>query len=233
MGPDEREAFKSGVLQRLIQPIEDASGNRNVAQNIIGSEAWRDKLSAILPPRQYRVIKNALEREAELFSKTSGITGQSATANRLAARERLNSLIDQGDIEGAAVELMSYPSGWARMAVRALGKAANLSDRDAVYAKLANMLKQKDKAGIASLVKGLTDREEAIRAGAARRAAVETRGLRTAAAPIGHRATTAGVRKGFEGRRVAWRSWPRCCRGCNRADAARSGSGARSHCSRP
>ena len=185
MGPDEREAFKSGVLQRLIQPIEDASGNRNVAQNIIGSEAWRDKLSAILPPRQYRVIKNALEREAELFSKTSGITGQSATANRLAARERLNSLIDQGDIEGAAVELMSYPSGWARMAVRALGKAANLSDRDAVYAKLANMLKQKDKAGIASLVKGLTDREEAIRAGAARRAAVETRGLRTAAAPIG------------------------------------------------
>jgi hypothetical protein len=143
MSVGEREAVRTGTMQRLLEPIEDSPGERNFAQNIVGSESWRRKLSTMLPRDQYDVLEASLKREAELRGKTTRALAGSPTTGRLASIADIDRLIAGGDVEGAA-ELLTNPRSWVRAAASVLLKAKDLNLAEGTYSAIARSLAEDD-----------------------------------------------------------------------------------------
>ena len=181
----EKEAFKTGMLQHLLQPIEDASGNRNFAQQVIGSEAWRSKLKTVLPPGEYRLLEASLKREAELFKGRSNILGGSATARRVASKEDLDSAIDGGKL-GDVVDMISRGRhGFIGAGIAALDYARRANVSEAVYTQLARVLKTGGTEDIANVLRSLRNAAPARAAKIEKRIGAQQTGVRGVAASMG------------------------------------------------
>ena len=181
----EKEAFKTGMLQRLLQPIEDASGNRNFAQQIIGSEAWRSKLKTVLPPGEYRLLEASLKREAELFKGRSDILGGSATARRVASKEDLDSAIEGGKLSDVVDMISRGRGGLIGAGIAALDYARRANVSDAVYTQLARVLKTGGPEDIANVLRSLRDAAPARAAKIEKRIGAQQTGVRGVAASMG------------------------------------------------
>jgi hypothetical protein len=162
----EKEAAKTGLLQHLLEPAEDATGSRNFAQRVIGSEDWRNKLQTVLDPKEYRVLDKALRRQSELFTGRSQLLGGSATARRVASKEDLDAAISAGDVNTIADVISRGRNGFLGAGIAALDYARRANVSDAVYTQVARILKTKGPAEIAQTLRDLRD--------AAARRAVET-----------------------------------------------------------
>jgi hypothetical protein len=154
--PGERAALKTGFMQRLIQPMEDATGSRNVAQAYMG-ENWDRKMRTILEPKEYLILKNALTRESELFTQRSAITGGSATMRRAAGKADFDKMVEGGDIAGA-VDMITSPGKMTKYTLDLLGRLKRANASDAVYDRVSNMLATKTPAEIETVLRGLLNR---------------------------------------------------------------------------
>lgn len=181
----EKEAFKTGVLQHLLQPIEDATGNRNFAQQVIGSKAWRSKLKTMLPPGEFRLLDASLRREAELFKGRSSVLGGSATAGRVASKEDLDRAIDGGNFDQVVDMISSGRAGIFNAGVAAYRYAKRANVSDAVYTQLARVLKTSGPEDIAKILRSLRDAAPARAAKIEKRIGAQQTGVRGVAASMG------------------------------------------------
>lgn len=157
LSPGEKEAVKTGYLQRLVEPAEDAGTNRNFAQRVIGSENERKKLKTIVSPKEYRVLESALKRQSELFSSRSQALGNSATARRAAGLEDLDRAIAGGDVKAVTDMVTGGPNALVRAGIAALNYAKNANMSEATYTQLARILRTKGPAEIAQALRELRD----------------------------------------------------------------------------
>jgi hypothetical protein len=67
----EKDAFRTGVSQRLFETIEAPAGEVNSAKRVIGSAANRKKLRALFDnDKQYELFETALQKESELYDRS-------------------------------------------------------------------------------------------------------------------------------------------------------------------
>jgi len=111
MSDAEKEAVRSGALQAIFQPIEDAATNRNFAQQFFGSGAKMNKLKAIMSPSEFKFFERAMQREADLFHRGSKATGGSRTVPLGEGVAQLDNLIAGGNIEEAVNFILAGPQG--------------------------------------------------------------------------------------------------------------------------
>lgn len=69
----EKDAFRTGVAQRLFESIDKPTRETNAAQKIIGSGGNRKKLEALFDtPKQAELYTTALQKESELYDASKG-----------------------------------------------------------------------------------------------------------------------------------------------------------------
>jgi len=154
MSQAEKEAFRTGVARSLYSKIMDPSGNFNAAEKIIGSPETQAKLQPLFDNAgQFKLFKNAMEREAQLFHQSNKILGGAQSAKRIEMRKAF----DEESGVGAAIADAVTGGFWnSLMKLGANGiRNANLSEAKAN--KLADMLMSKNPSEVAATVKLLED----------------------------------------------------------------------------
>jgi hypothetical protein len=142
----EREAVKTGALQALLEPLEDATRRGNVAQQIIGAgEGGTSKLAklrSVMDPAEYDFFETALRLERDLYNRASRATGGSRTTPLAEGVARIDNLIGSGRLEDAVNFVMAGPQGRAAALARwvsSLNPGREFGDR--VYGQLSNALR--------------------------------------------------------------------------------------------
>ena len=81
----EKDAFRSGVAQRIFEQIDRPSTDSNFARRIVGSPAMAEKLAAMFDkPADAKRFQAALLKETELFDKRKKLvkSGEANAARR-------------------------------------------------------------------------------------------------------------------------------------------------------
>ena len=144
MSDAEREALRTGARQAILEPLEDATTNRNFAQRlrgVRGDSGTMQKLQMVMDPQEYRFFERALRREDELFKRVSGIRGGSRTAPLAEGMAALDDMISSGNIPEAVNFILAPTPGRIAMMARwvsNLNPGKEFGDR--VYAKLSQAL---------------------------------------------------------------------------------------------
>jgi hypothetical protein len=181
----EKEAFRTGVAQKLYQDTTNSSGNRNAAQNIIGAPEMQAKLQPLFDnPGEFKLFKAAMERESQLFQQSSKILGGSSTGKNIQMQGLLKD--DEAITQAIGSSVTGgLKTGLVGMAMGALRKG-QMTEKTAD--KLATMLMAKDPHEVASVVKLLEDYQaktapKAARFSAAQMGATTGSAIATAPAP--------------------------------------------------
>jgi len=145
MSEAEKEAFRTGLMQRIIEPTEDTARSRNFAKEIM-AKGNREKLRTVLPKEQFRVLDAALKREAELFERTSKTLGGSPTTPLAQDLASLDNSIATGDFDTvvSAVLNPTSPGNLARLGMWLASKVPGSKMSEKVYTKLAQALRTSD-----------------------------------------------------------------------------------------
>jgi hypothetical protein len=152
MSDAEKQAFRTGVARDLYGRIMNPSSNFNAAQRIIGAPEMQDKLRPLFDsPKQFRVFKNALERESQLFHQSNNILANSRTAKRTDMGKKL----EEGNEVGGFIADAVTGGFWNSLTKTALTGLRKTQMTDATADKLADMLMAKDPRQVAAAVKAL------------------------------------------------------------------------------
>lgn len=154
MNEGEKQAFRTGVVQKMYNEVMTSARNENAPQKIFGGPERQAKLQTLFDnPAEFKLLKAAMEREAQLFNQSSKILGGSQTGKRLQMREALED--GPGLIElGLHAASGGWKAGLTGLAFGAL-RATQMSEKTA--GKLADMLMSKEPAEVAAVVKLLED----------------------------------------------------------------------------
>lgn len=148
MSDAEREALKSGALQAVLQPLEDTSTTRNFALNlrgIRGDSSSMQKLKLVMSPEEFKFFDRALRREAELFQRTSKVTGGSRTVPLAQGVAQIDDLIAGGKLDEAVNFILAGPQGRIASFARWVSRFnPNQEFGDKVYTKLSKVLASND-----------------------------------------------------------------------------------------
>lgn len=170
MSSAEKDAFRTGVARDLYSRIMDPSGNFNAAQRIIGSPEMQSKLEPLFDsPEKFKVFRNAMQREAELFHQANKILGGSQTGKRMQMAKEFEGEPGVGEALGQALTggFMSSLTGIASRAIRSSTMTAKTAN------KLAEMLMSQSPEEVAATVKALENYAAGIAPKAARATAAE------------------------------------------------------------
>jgi len=152
MSDAEKHAFRTGVARDLYSRVMNPSTNFNAAQRIIGGIEMQDKLKPLFDsPKQFRVFKNALERESQLFHQANTILSNSRTAKRTEMGKKL----EEGNEIGGAIADAVTGGFWNSLTKTALTGLRKTQMTDATADKLADMLMASDPKQVAAAVKAL------------------------------------------------------------------------------
>ena len=140
MSEAEKEAVKTGALEAAFRNLEGASGG-DLAKKLAGTPEKLQKLKSIMGPQEAKFFERVMQKESQLYQRTSKITGGSPTAGRLEGLDALDNMIQNGNLDEAVNFLMAGPTGKAV----ALGRfVAKFNPRkefgDQVYTKLSRVL---------------------------------------------------------------------------------------------
>lgn len=140
MSDAEKEAVKTGGLEAVFRTLEGASGG-DLAKKLAGTPEKLQKLKTIMGPQEAKFFERVMQKESQLYQRTSKITGGSPTAGRLEGLDALDNMIQNGNLDEAVNFLMAGPTGKAV----ALGRfVAKFNPRkefgDQVYTKLSRAL---------------------------------------------------------------------------------------------
>jgi hypothetical protein len=172
MSPAEVEAFRTGVARNIYGQIMTPSGNVNAAQKFMGPTAQAKLEPLFDSPSHFRLFKNAIERESQLFQQSNRVLG----ASRAAVNPELDQAIGSTGSAAAGSFAASAMTGgfWPSLAHTTLSnlKPGQMTEKTA--GKLADMLMAKDPHEVAAVVKLLGEHAAGIAPKAAKRAATET-----------------------------------------------------------
>jgi hypothetical protein len=113
----EKDAFRSGVAQKLFETLEGPSQDIAAAQRLVGSPEMVKKLEPLFDtPQQFRVFKEALQMEAEMFDHSKRLISTGETARRRSAGPE-RSLIERGAAKAPQLGVFS-PTYWALKILR-------------------------------------------------------------------------------------------------------------------
>jgi hypothetical protein len=160
----EREAVKTGALQALLEPLEDATRRGNVAQQIIGAgEGGTSKLAklrSVMDPAEYDFFETALRLERDLYNRASRATGGSRTTPLAEGVARIDNLIGSGRLEDAVNFVMAGPQGRAAALARWVSRfSPNREFGDKVYGQLSKALKAQNPQELSDVL-GMLARSE-------------------------------------------------------------------------
>ena len=156
----ERKAFSTGVVQHLLQPIENPAQLRNFAENIVNSDATRQKLKLLLPKAQYEVFEAALKLESEAFKGGSKAVSGNPEMARI-TQEIEQTMAEEGATPGALIKSLgmvpnfSSPGSHIRAVAHFVGMGMKLpwvKRRDEMFTSMAKALREKDAGKIVDLL---------------------------------------------------------------------------------
>lgn len=156
----ERRAYGTGVVQHLLQPIENPQKLQNFAENIIGPNsmnATREKLKLVLPPREFDLMDAALSLEAKTFNQNMKLLSGNPEMARV--NQALDESIREGvDAPAAILQLIANPTSPTYMAravahiARVLNHLPENAKKDKMYTEMARALKTDNVRDIARLL---------------------------------------------------------------------------------
>jgi len=152
MGPTEKKAYKAGVLKSMREQIENTVDGANVAR-IFKKPATREKLGAILSPKEYGKLMNDAMATDNIYKLRNQIVGNSRTAGRQIAAEEftdggaelIDDLLNKGAKRTAGTRVIKWVSK----------RFDGLSDKSA--ADVANILYETDPQTKYKIVKDLSN----------------------------------------------------------------------------
>lgn len=140
MSEAEQEAVKTGALEAMFQTLEGATGG-DLAKKLAGTPEKIQKLKSIMGPQEAKFFERAMQKESQLYQRTSKITGGSPTASRLEGLDALDNMIQNGNMDEAVNFLTAGPVGRAAALARFVAKFNPRKEfGDQVYTKLSRAL---------------------------------------------------------------------------------------------
>jgi hypothetical protein len=140
MSEAEQEAVKTGGLEAIFRTLDGATGG-DLAKKLAGTPEKLQKLKSIMGPQEAKFFERVMQKESQLYQRTSKITGGSPTASRLEGLDALDNMIQNGNLDEAVNFLTAGPVGRAAALGRFVAKF-NLRKEfgDQVYTKLSRAL---------------------------------------------------------------------------------------------
>lgn len=146
----EKDAFRSGVYQNLLETLEGPSQDIAAAKRLVGSPEMIKKLELLFDtPVQFKLFKDALDLEAEMFDKSKRTINVGETARRRKTGPERN-LIERGAERAPTLGVFS-PTYWA---LKILREKPRIKPREAD--EVLKMLRAGEIPELAELEKRLT-----------------------------------------------------------------------------
>ena len=140
MSDAEKEAVKTGALEAAFRNLEGASGG-DLAKKLAGTPEKLQKLKSIMGPQEAKFFERVMQKESQLYQRTSKIIGGSPTAGRLEGLNALDDMIQNGNLDEAVNFLTAGPVGRAAALGRFVSKFNFRKEfGDKVYTKLSRAL---------------------------------------------------------------------------------------------
>jgi hypothetical protein len=140
MSDAEKEAVKTGALEAAFRNLEGASGG-DLAKKLAGTPEKLQKLKSIMGPQEAKFFERVMQKESQLYQRTSKIIGGSPTAGRLEGLNALDDMIQNGNLDEAVNFLTAGPVGRAAALGRFVSKFNFRKEfGDQVYTKLSRAL---------------------------------------------------------------------------------------------
>jgi hypothetical protein len=140
MSDAEKEAVKTGGLEAVFRTLEGASGG-DLAKKLAGTPEKLQKLKTLMGPQEAKFFERVMQKESQLYQRTSKITGGSPTAGRLEGLDALDNMIQNGNMDEAVDFIMAGPTGKAVALGRFIAKFNPRKEfGDKVYTKLSRAL---------------------------------------------------------------------------------------------
>lgn len=121
LSESEREFYRQGFTQKIIEDIDNAPDKGNVVNRIFGTKAKRDRLLKIMGPDKYKEISDRFGLEKQMYDTYADVNVGSATAQRTAAQEDLQTGINGLSPEAAMGIGKSIATGNIRHFLDAVG----------------------------------------------------------------------------------------------------------------
>jgi hypothetical protein len=153
MSQAEKDAFRTGVARHLYSMIMGPSSNFNAAQRIMGPETQQKLQPLFDNDAQFKLFKNSLERESQLFTQANKILGGSQTGKRMQMRDEFEQNPSAGEFVANAIS-GGFGSSLSNLAMKA---ARNVEMTEKTASKMADLLMEKDPHKVAAAVKMLED----------------------------------------------------------------------------
>lgn len=135
----ELDALRTGAYEGFRKLIDDPTTNRNWGKIFSMPGKLRDNLQAILPKKEFDLLRTVFDREGEIFA-TSGVRmAGSQTIGRKEAVDDIDRVIQDSDLVGTASSLATS-TGRLRMVMDFLSnRMINPEKRDRVYTLLSKV----------------------------------------------------------------------------------------------
>lgn len=154
MSESEKQAYRTGVTQKIYNDVMTTSNNMNAAQKAFGGPERQAKLQPLFDnPGEFSLFKAAMERESQLFQQSNNVLGGASTSKNQQMRGVLESDDGITDVINRSVT-GGLKNGLLGMVLGAVN-SAKMTEKTA--AKLADMLMAKDPHEVAAVVKLLED----------------------------------------------------------------------------
>lgn len=112
MNFEQKDAFRTGVAQKISEMLNTPSVDINAAKRLVGSPAMQAKLQALFDtPAEFRIFQTALQKEMEMFEGSQRLLGQEGTIRKRGAAPP-QGLIERGAEKAPALGIFS-PTHWA------------------------------------------------------------------------------------------------------------------------
>ena len=121
MSQGEREFFRRGFVQRIIEQVENAPDKGNAVGRIFGNTAKRARLRAVLGDEEYAKLAKRFGVEEQMYGTYQQANVGSPTAERIAIRDDLDSFVLGQSPAVAQGFVGSMVSGTIMPLIRAIG----------------------------------------------------------------------------------------------------------------
>jgi hypothetical protein len=148
----ERDAFRSGVAQKMYEMINAPTGDFDAAKKVIGSPNMAQKIESIFDkPGEAKVFTSALQREMEEFQKSKELAATAGPARLSRAVDDPSVLSKLSEaLGGSALEGMSYRSNMLGNVWNLLRLHPDMSEQTADH--VSTILKNADPAAASDYV---------------------------------------------------------------------------------
>ena len=119
--PGEREAYKTGFVQRVVEEVENAPDGADAVRRIFGNPAKRARLKSILGDERFAQLEKRLAVEAQMSETNKAARLGSQTAERMGASDDFREFMVGSSPEIASGAMQAFVTGRIGPLARAIG----------------------------------------------------------------------------------------------------------------